>query len=363
MTEKRTVAVAMSGGVDSSTTAALLLDQGYNVFGITMVLSDEGRGFSKEDSIDELSSVKDAREVCRLLHIKHYVLNLKAEFKKEITDYFVDEYMAAHTPNPCVRCNRYIKFGRLLGECLNLGADFMATGHYVGIERNKNGRYLIKRAADAHKDQSYVMYHLSQDTLSHIMFPLNGYTKEQTRELARKYNLPVANKKESQEICFIPNDDYKAYLKNHAHAVMKKGNIVDTKGNVLGQHNGLPLYTIGQRKGLGIASEAPLYVVALDSEKNEVVVGDNTDVFSPGLMARDLHWIPFDAINEPLVTRAQIRYGKNTCEATVYPQENDTAKIIFSQPQRAVTPGQSVVFYDGDTLLGGGIIVKPIEEN
>lgn len=359
--EKKTVAVAMSGGVDSSTTAALLLEQGYNVFGVTMVLSDEGRGFSKTDRYEDLSSVKDARAVCDVLHIKHYVLDLKDAFKKEVTDYFVSEYMQAHTPNPCVRCNRCIKFGRLLNECIRLGADFMATGHYVRIEKNAAGRYLIKRAADAHKDQSYVMYHLPQEVLRRIIFPLNGYTKPQTRELARKYNLPVADKKESQEICFIPNDDYKTYLEQHSDTVLKKGNIVDTKGHILGRHKGLAMYTIGQRKGLGIAAEEPLYVIKLDSERNELVVGSNEEVYTRQLLAKNIHWIPFDTLSEPLATTAQIRYSKNTAEVTVYPREDNTAKVVFKQPQRAVTPGQSVVFYDGDLLLGGGIIIKALD--
>lgn len=361
MVEKKKIAVAMSGGVDSSTTAAILLDKGYDVFGVTMVLSDEGRGFTKEDSYDELSSVKDARKVCNMLDIKHYVMDLKDVFAKEVTNYFVDEYMSAHTPNPCVRCNHYIKFGRLLSECLKLGADYMATGHYVTIEKNEAGRYLIRRAADTHKDQSYVMYHLEQDVLSHIVFPLSKFTKTQTREMARSYNLPVANKKESQEICFIPNDDYKAYLRNHAKMHFEPGDIVDVHGNVLGRHDGLPLYTIGQRKGLGIAAAEPLYVVKLDSDKNQVVVGGNKDVFSLGLMAKNLHWIPFDSLEGPLETNAQIRYGKNVCKVTVYPLANNTAKVLFEKPQRAVTPGQSVVFYDGDILLGGGIITEPLK--
>lgn len=362
MSNKKTVAVAMSGGVDSSTTAALLLEQGYNVFGVTMVLSDEGRGFSKEDSYENLSSVHDARIVCEQLKIKHYVLDFKDVFKQEVTDYFVDEYLAAHTPNPCVRCNHYIKFGRLLKECLALGADLMATGHYVSIDKNESGRYLIKRAADAHKDQSYVLYHLQQDALKHIIFPLSSFSKPEIREKAKAYNLPVANKKESQEICFIPNDDYKTYLKNHTDMKFKAGNIVDTNGNILGRHNGLSLYTIGQRKGLGIAAPEPLYVIELNTEKNQVIVGSNNQVYSKGLTAKNLNWIPFDGISAPLKTTAQIRYGKNTFSATVIPQENNTATVMFDEPQRAVTPGQSVVFYDSDTLLGGGIIEQAIRD-
>ncbi|WP_196594529.1 tRNA 2-thiouridine(34) synthase MnmA [Pectinatus sottacetonis] len=360
--QEKTVAVAMSGGVDSSTTAAILLDEGYKVFGITMVLSDEGRGFSKEDSYENLSSVKDAHTVCKMLKIKHYVVDFKDIFKREVSDYFINEYMAAHTPNPCVRCNHYIKFGRLLNECLKLGADYMATGHYVSIEQNSEGRYLIKRAVDTHKDQSYVLYHLSQEVLKRIIFPLSKYTKSQIREMAANYKLPVANKKESQEICFIPNDDYKAYLKDNSQMQFIPGNIVDIKGNKLGRHKGLSLYTIGQRKGLGIASPEPLYVIRLDKEKNEVVVGSNDQIFSRGLMAENLNWIPFDRLNEPLKTKAQIRYGKNVSDALVMPQENNTAKVIFTQPQRAVTPGQSVVFYDNDILLGGGIITVSINE-
>jgi tRNA-specific 2-thiouridylase len=361
--QKKTVAVAMSGGVDSSTTAAILLDKGYDVFGVTMVLSDEGRGFSKEDTCDQLSSVHDAREVCKLLNIEHYVMDFKTTFKKEVSDYFINEYLSAHTPNPCVRCNHYIKFGCLLQECLKKGADYMATGHYVTIEQNEAGRYLIRRASDSHKDQSYVMYHLSQDVLQYIMFPLSSYTKPEIREMAKKYNLPVANKPESQEICFIPNDDYKAYLKKNTTGAFKNGDIVDIKGEKLGEHKGLPLYTIGQRKGLGIAAENPLYVVRLDSEKNQVVVSsDSKDVYSKGLIAKNLNWIPVDSPIFPLRTSAQVRYGKNISTVTVTMIDSNTAKVVFDEPQRAVTPGQSVVFYDGNILLGGGIIITPIAE-
>lgn len=349
---KKKVAVAMSGGVDSSLTAALLIEQGYDVIGVTMTLSEE----SREEGGS--TAVSDAKKVADALNIPHYVVNYHKQFKDDVIKYFISEYAKGRTPNPCVRCNNTVKFGSLLKDCLELGADCVATGHYARIEQDENtGRYLLKKGLDERKDQSYVLYTLTQDVLKHFMLPLGNYSKEKTRELAGKMDLPVANKPESQEICFIPNDDYKAYLKAKAPHILKPGDIVDVNGNKLGRHEGVPLYTVGQRKGLGIAAAHPLYVVGLDVRRNRVIVGENKDVFAKGLVAKNLNFITKDDFIEKFVTTAKIRYGAKECECTVEPLDNgNLAKILFSEPQRAITPGQSVVFYDNEIVVGGGTI-------
>lgn len=352
----KTVAVAMSGGVDSSLTAALLLEQGYKVIGITMSLSDESR--EKGGS----SAVEDSKKVADALGIPHYVVSYHREFKQEVIDYFIKEYACARTPNPCVVCNKRIKFGKLLEDALKLGADCLATGHYVRcVYDEKSGLYQIRKGVDHNKDQSYMMYNMTQDILAKVIFPLGEYTKEETRAMAKERNLIVANKPESQEICFVPNDDYKAFLQEKSPKILKQGDIVNTEGKVLGKHKGVSLYTVGQRKGLGIAAEEPLYVVALDGKKNRVIVGGKDDVFASGLVAEDLNFLYSDKFDREFVTEAKIRYGNNYCKCTVSPlAEGKVAKIVFDTPQRAVTPGQSVVFYDGDILIGGGVIQRKI---
>lgn len=353
---KKTVAVAMSGGVDSSLTAAVLQEQGYNVFGVTMTLSDDSR--EKGGS----TAIRDAKRVADELGIEHHVANYHAGFKQDVISYFIDEYAHGRTPNPCVVCNNKIKFGRLLKDCLAMGADYVATGHYARkIVDEKTGRHLIVKAVDKHKDQSYVLYTLDQFAISHFLFPMGDHSKEITRKMAEDRGLVTAHKAESQEICFVPNDDYKAYLKQKAPEIFKPGDIVDVSGKVLGRHEGIPYYTIGQRKGLGIAAEHPLYVIELDVKNNRVIVGGNEDVFAKGLIARDMHFITKDSFDEPFRTSGKIRYGKKEALCTVSPLNGGRdAEIIFDEPQRAVTPGQSVVFYDGDILVGGGRIERAI---
>lgn len=361
---KKKVVVAMSGGVDSSLTAALLVEQGYDVIGITMRLSEESRDFECNDrGCCSLASVDDARKVAEVIGIPHYTVNFKEAFKKDVIDYFLADYAKGWTPNPCIACNRYMKFGLLLDKTLELGAEFLATGHYARIEQDETGRYLLKKGVDTHKDQSYALYHLNQQTLRHFLLPLGGMTKVHTRELAEKFNLPVAHKPDSQEICFVPHDDYKAYLKDKNPACLKKGNIVDINGNILGKHDGVPLYTIGQRKGLGIAASEPLYVVALDMKKNQVIVGGANDVFATGLIASDLNWIAIDglAAAETREYKAKIRYGKKEGAAKITMLKDGKLKVDFAEKQRAVTPGQSIVFYDGDTVVGGGVIEQAIK--
>ncbi len=338
----------MSGGVDSSLTAALLIQRGFEVVGVTMWLETEEFG---ERSCCSSAEIRDAKIVAAQLGIKHYVADFRAEFRAEIEDYFVEEYLRGRTPNPCVRCNKLIKFGRLFDFAEEIGADFLATGHYARSVF-EDGRFKLKKAVDLKKDQSYVLYNLTPEKLSRIILPLGEFTKAETRALAEKLKLIVAHKKDSQEICFIPNDDYKSFIESRAEDAdaLLEGEIVDTAGKVLGHHEGVANYTIGQRKGLGIAAPEPLYVLKLDVENHRVVVGGNAEVFAENLTAENVHWIYEPEF--PARLQAKIRYGPRVAECTVY----ENLSVKFDEPQRAITAGQSVVFYDGEEVLGGGII-------
>ena len=347
---KKKVAVAMSGGVDSSLCAALLQEQGYEVLGITMRLSDDSREMNGVSS-----AATDARRVADFLGIEHVVADFRTLFSDKVVDYFLTEYLTARTPNPCVICNRFLKFGELLSFAREKGADFLATGHYVRIEKEEDGSFALKKGRDEKKDQSYVLYRLPREILSHILFPLGSYRKEETRALARKLSLPVANKAESQEICFVPEDDYKAYLSQHRPNCFRAGDIVDMQGQILGQHRGLPFYTIGQRKGLGIAAVHPLYVIALDEANNRVIVGKNEELYASSLFASDVNWLMEEPTRE-ISVHAKIRYGSREVQANVLPLKDRAVKVSFLEPQRAVTPGQSVVFYSGERLVGGATI-------
>ncbi len=336
------VAVAMSGGVDSSLAAALLLKNRFDVVGITMLLDD-----------NQISAA-DAKNVCDFLGIKHFVADFREIFRDKVENYFVNEYLRGKTPNPCIQCNKFIKFGALFDFTSTLGADFLATGHYARIIFEDN-RFKLKKAADFKKDQSYVLYNLTPDKLSRIILPLGDFSKEKTRELAENLNLPVANKPDSQEICFVPNDDYKKFIseRNPAAQALQAGKIVDLSGKIFGNHNGVANYTIGQRKGLGIAAPEPLYVTKLDVANKKVVVGSNDNLFSKFLTACDVHWIYKPILPKNL--QAKIRYGAKFADCTFFEEEN-LLKVEFSEPQRAITSGQSIVFYDGDEVLGGAII-------
>ena len=347
---KKKVAVAMSGGVDSSLCAALLQEQGYEVLGITMQLSDDSREMNGVSS-----AATDARRVADFLGIEHVVADFRTLFSDKVVDYFLTEYLTARTPNPCVICNRFLKFGELLSFAREKGADFLATGHYVRVEKEADGSFALKKGRDEKKDQSYVLYRLPREILSHILFPLGSYRKEETRALAQKLSLPVANKAESQEICFVPEDDYKAYLSQHRPNCFRPGDIVDMQGKILGQHRGLPFYTIGQRKGLGIAAAHPLYVIALDEANNRVIVGKNEELYASSLFASDVNWLMEEPTQE-ISVHAKIRYGSREVQANVLPLKDRAVKVSFLEPQRAVTPGQSVVFYSGERLVGGATI-------
>ena len=364
MTEKKRVLAAMSGGVDSSVTAALLLEQGYEVIGVTMRLSEESREADDDKGCCSIKSVNDAQHVASILGIPHYVLDFREQFEKHVICNFLDEYAKGRTPNPCIECNRAMKFGALMQKARELGADFVATGHYARITYNEEkGLYELKKGLDEKKDQSYVLYHLNQETLAHFLLPLGGFTKPEVREMAEKYKLPVAHKAESQEICFIPDDDHGRFLREHRPEALIPGDIVDMEGQVLGHHLGVPLYTIGQRKGLGIAAPEPLYVVRLDTERNRVIVGGAQDVFFGGLTAGNVSWtIP--APTEPLRCTAKVRYGRREGACTAEITADGALHVVFDEPQRAVTPGQSVVLYEGERVLGGGIIesAEPVKK-
>lgn len=355
------VVIGMSGGVDSSVAAYLLIEKGYEVIGVTMKLrSDETmEADSGTDGCCSLSAVEDARRVCNRLNIPFYVLNFTEIFEEKVVKYFINEYFEGRTPNPCIACNKYVKFDALLKKAKALEADFVATGHYAKIVYNSNlNRYLIKKSATSEKDQTYVLYNLTQDQLKHILMPLGDYTKVQTRAIAKEIDLDVADKPDSQEICFIEDNDYGKFLVDKRGSDIKLGNFIDEKGNVLGKHKGIVNYTIGQRKGLGIAVGKPMYVVDIIPDRNIVVLGDEDKVFKNELIAGDLNFIPFDKLEKPIEVKAKIRYSAKEADAMLMPIENNKVKVIFKEAQRAITPGQAVVFYEDDIVVGGGVIIS-----
>ncbi|MCX5709712.1 MAG: tRNA 2-thiouridine(34) synthase MnmA [Candidatus Omnitrophica bacterium] len=355
--KKIRVVVAMSGGVDSSVAAALLKEQGYEVIGITMCfnLKDADR---KKPACCGIQGIEDARRVCHKLGIKHYVLNMQKALNEYVIKDFLAEYASGRTPNPCVRCNQYLKFDHLLKKALSLDAKYLATGHYVRIAKIKDGLQL-KKAKDLHKDQSYFLYRLSQNQLKHLIFPLGGYTKTQVRELARKFGLAVADKVGSQEICFLPEVDYRPFIKSYLKDKIRPGEIVDKKGNVLGSHKGVAFYTIGQREGLGVALGYPVYITKIDPKTDELTLGAKEDVLKKQLLVKDAHFIA-KPIKKKVVLKVRIRYNHKEAAAEVVAFKNKL-KITFKHPQFAITPGQSAVFYSRDKVLGGGIIERALD--
>jgi tRNA-uridine 2-sulfurtransferase len=381
--KRQRVVCGMSGGVDSSATAALLLEQGYEVIGITLKLWPQDCVNRAEDKCCGPQAVTDARAVCHKLDIPYYLIDEAAEFQKYVIQYFADEYKAGRTPNPCVMCNQNLKFGRLIDRARQLGADYIATGHFARVERVSPGsadvssassqgnggrrdasaprfvgRYLLKRGRDLKKDQSYFLFSLRQDQLARALFPLGEKTKSDTRAVARHCRLKTADKEESMEICFVPDNNYGGFLQS-ANLVQKhRGEITDVHGHVLGYHDGIEFYTIGQRKGLGITTPKPVYVVELDTENNRVIVGDESALDRDEFTAGNCNWIPFDQLTEPVEVMTKIRYNHPGTPATVTPTGNGSVKVKLHSAQRAITPGQAAVFYQDDLVLGGGWIAK-----
>jgi len=342
---KERIAVAMSGGVDSSVAAALLKSRGLEVIGLTMCFD-----FAHH-------VIKDAKRVAKKLNIRHYTLNMQDALHRYVIKDFCQEYIQGRTPNPCVRCNKFIKFDCLLKKAFSLGARYLATGHYAKVTKSQSHKvtgYLLKKAKDKHKDQSYFLYRLNQQQLEHILFPLGDYTKEEVRKMAKSLGLGVAEKRASQEICFLPNHDYRGFLKENISGHIESGPIVDKNGNILGEHKGIAFYTIGQREGLGIAKGYPLYIIKIDPARNEITVGTKEDALKKEFLVKEASFV-CESIKKKVVLKVKIRYNHKETLAQILPIKNKI-KVKFKKAQFAITPGQSAVFYDKDMVVGGGII-------
>lgn len=348
--------IAMSGGVDSSVSAFLMKEEGFDCIGVTMRLFDnEDAGMEREKSCCSLEDVEDARAVANRLGMPYYVFNFKADFKKCVIDRFINAYECGATPNPCIDCNRFLKFEKLYRRALEIECDYIVTGHYARIEKCGD-RYLLKKAKDHTKDQSYVLYSLTQEQLAHTKFPLGEYEKSEVREIAERNGFVNARKHDSQDICFVPDGDYAKIIELHTKKSYPVGKFVDKSGNVLGEHNGIIRYTIGQRKGLGLALPEPLYVCEKRMDTNEVVLGRNEDLFSREFDVSDINWIAFNEPPKKLHANVKIRYRQTEQPAEITTTGENEVRIVFDEPQRAITSGQAAVFYDGDTVVGGGTI-------
>lgn len=349
----------MSGGVDSSVAAYLLKEQGYDVIGVTMQIWQDEDSCSLEENggCCGLSAVEDARRVAYSLDIPYYVMNFKQEFKTAVMDYFVQEYQKGQTPNPCIACNRYVKWESLLKRSLDIGADYIATGHYARVVQLHNGRYILQKSATAEKDQTYALYNLTQYQLSHTLMPVGEYTKDEIRKIAAKIDLKVANKPDSQEICFIPDKDYAKFIREYTGNEPEEGNFVNQQGEILGRHKGMIHYTVGQRKGLNLSMGHPVFVLAIRPNTNEVVIGDGNEVYSSKLYANQINLMSISDLDNEMTVDAKIRYSHPGSKCVIRKVDTDVIECVFEEPQRAVTPGQAVVFYSGDYVVGGGTII------
>ncbi len=356
---KDKVVVGLSGGVDSSVAAYLLKEQGYDVIGVTMQIwqQEEQAVLEENGGCCGLSAIEDARRVAQVLGIPHYVMNFRKDFKEKVIDYFCEEYLNARTPNPCIACNRYVKWESLLKRCLDIGADYIATGHYARIVQLSNGRYTLKRSKTLAKDQTYALYNLTQNQLSKTLMPVGEYSKDEIRAIAQKAGIPVAHKPDSQDICFV-EDDYGKFIEEETGVSIEPGNFVDPEGNILGQHKGIIHYTIGQRRGLGLSLKQPGYVIRVDKDKNEVVIGTKDQLYSKVLYGNRCNFMSIPSVEGERRTTAKIRYNSPEVPCTIRMAEEDLIEVVFDEPQRAVTPGQAVVFYDDGIVVGGATIVK-----
>jgi len=355
--QRKTVLVAMSGGVDSAITAALIKKQGFNVIGVTMQIwpKDMPRP-AGETSCCSLSAIEDARRVAQILDIPYYVLNFRDLFEEKVINYFIREYQAGRTPNPCIACNQFVKFEALLQKAFELGADAIATGHYARIEYDSvKNRYLMLKAIDKDKDQTYVLYNFSQSQLAKTIMPLGSFTKKEVRRMAAEIGLLVAEKPESQEICFIPGNNYREFLRQR-RGPGKPGLFLDLKGDIVGYHNGVSFYTVGQRKRLGLALGYPVYVVKINPEENTIIVGTNEDLLQDFLIAANNNFIFIDNLKNDMEVTVKIRYKAKEAPAIISPTREGKVKVRFFKPQKAITPGQSVVYYIDELVVGGGVI-------
>lgn len=363
MTSKKKVVIGMSGGVDSSVAAYILKEQGYDVIGVTMQIWEKEDRCSVENNggCCGASAIEDARNVADYLDIPYYVLNFRNDFKKSVIDYFIHEYMQGRTPNPCIACNRYVKWESLLKKSLQLGADYISTGHYSSIVQNPdNGRYALKVSMGEKKDQTYALFNLTQEQLKLTLMPIGSYSKEQIRNIAKEIGLDVANKPDSQEICFIPDNNYGSYLEKNINTDIKQGNFIDIKGNILGNHKGIIYYTVGQRKGLGLSFGKPMFVKEILPNTNEIILAEDAELYNYGLIANDINFMYLETVPDNYEVMAKIRYSHQPCKAKIK-VIHDTIECIFSTAQRAITPGQAVVFYDNEGhVICGGTIKKVI---
>ena len=348
--ENKKVLLGMSGGVDSSVSALLLKKEGYEPLGMTLELF-------AGSSCCNINTYIDAKNVCKAIGVPHFTYNCKEQFKDYVINDFIDCYANCRTPNPCIECNKYMKFGIMWEKAKELGCNYIATGHYAKTEYSEEyGRWVLKKSKAGKKDQSYVLWNIPKELIEHVLFPLADFTdKEQIREIARENDLKVANKPDSEDICFVPDGNYKKFLENNSNIKPKKGNIVNSKGEILGKHTGLYNYTIGQRKGLGISYKVPLFVLGFNKTKNEVIVGEEKELYKKEITVTDINLLLVDKIEEPMEVDVKTRYSSKVAKAKIE-QDGENIKVIFDEPQRAITPGQSAVFYVGDIVLGGGKI-------